>query len=427
METNAGGRWVQKFRALTLALIFSGTLNIGLLAAFAYSMLQEKFDALSVPLPVQAAAKEDATNAQIFAAMEKFSFRELVSFLTNKDLAEEGYAKRDLAIAALAAFHHFNVEKALSNAPVQRRTLALSDGRTIEVFPGLSDDHYEAIVRFAYQEKWPLTAKGLFAYLKKGAANDETLAQAFQVTPEFYALQILFQTTEAPQDPATLIRLASEGSWELLEQFTKEQAQMLDLSVDKRRRLLLSYLALQSPTAAQILLRTDFVFSLKKLDDQGILDLLSLLQNKTEESERFCVELLRSPRSDAIWQSAAIRLYGYVGETLSAPADPKETLARFAPSSPASPAPAPVRSAALAPAKPETRPEAKPDAHLVTLYHVVSEGESLWKIARRYKVKVDDLVSLNGIEKDRLYPGMTLKIPDRNPDRSQGTGSEPPR
>jgi LysM repeat protein len=53
--------------------------------------------------------------------------------------------------------------------------------------------------------------------------------------------------------------------------------------------------------------------------------------------------------------------------------------------------------------------------------HIVQEGESLWKISRQYKVKVEDLVQHNGLEKDRLLPGMVLMIP------AQGTGSEPPR
>ncbi|MDE3048042.1 MAG: LysM peptidoglycan-binding domain-containing protein, partial [Verrucomicrobiota bacterium] len=35
----------------------------------------------------------------------------------------------------------------------------------------------------------------------------------------------------------------------------------------------------------------------------------------------------------------------------------------------------------------------------------------LWKISRQYKVKVDELVRINGLEKDSLYPGMTLKLP----------------
>jgi hypothetical protein len=383
----------KKFRFLTLALIFSGALNIGLIAAFAYFMYQE------TPVAVARAGKKEisVTNSQIFSSMSRLTFRELVSYLTNRDLVEEGYTKRDLAIAALVAYHHFNIEKALSAPPAQVRTLTLLDNQTINVFPGLAEDQFEAIIRFAYQEKWPLTAKGLFALMQtQKSPRDESLEQAFLITPEFYSLQVLFQKTEAPQEPQTLLNLVSEGSWELLDKFAKEQSQVLEFSVEKRRSLLLSYLALHSPTAAQLLLRTDFTFALKRLEDKSILDLLALLKRQTEEGTKFCLELLHSPRSDAIWQASAMTLYAYAGEMPTAPIDPKAVLARFSPEPPV---------VVPAPTKPE------PVASTPSRFHVVKDGESLWKISRQYKVKVDEIVKLNALEKDSLFPGMTLKLP----------------
>jgi len=425
METNqiSQSQWVKKIRIMTMAIIFSGALNIGLLAAFIFLMLQERQVSLNISRPALSKGKYETTNRQLFTSMEKLTFRELVSFLTNRDLVEEGYSKRDLAVAALVAFHHFNLEKALASSPTQKRVIEMGDNQKIEIYPGLNDEQFEAIIRYAYQEKWPLTPQGLFCLLQGSSGEntpenktenktrvDESLEQAFMVTPEFYALQVLFQKTEAPQEASVLLNLACEGNWDMIERFSREQSQMLDLSVDKRRRLLLSYLALQSPTAAQLLLRTDFVFALKKLEDKGILDLIGLLKNKTEESERFCVELLRSPRSDAIWQAAAMRLYAYVGEALSTPLDPKEALARFAANA------IPQEAVQIAaPATSALTPTAAPISNPATLFHVVKEGESLWKIARQYKVKLDQLVSSNHLEKDRLYPGMTLKIPLENP------------
>lgn len=58
-------------------------------------------------------------------------------------------------------------------------------------------------------------------------------------------------------------------------------------------------------------------------------------------------------------------------------------------------------------AKPEPK-QAAPSAR----YHTVKEGESLWKIARQYKVKPEEIARLNGLEKDKIFPGMTLKVPD---------------
>jgi len=43
--------------------------------------------------------------------------------------------------------------------------------------------------------------------------------------------------------------------------------------------------------------------------------------------------------------------------------------------------------------------------------YVVLEGDSLWKIARLFGVKIEDIRKLNGIQTDTLQPGMALKIP----------------
>ena len=383
---------MEKFRKLTVSLILSSALNIGLIAAFIAFLLQDSSGSYKAP---QKASLEEQklTKSGFLQTLSKLSFRELVALLTNRELVEEGYAKRDLAIAALATFHHFNLEKAVPAPLLQKRTISLSEGKSIEVYPGLSDEQFEGIIRFAYQEKWPLTMQGLFPLLQTGPIRDESLEQAFLVTPEFYAVQVLFQKTDAPQDPNTLLQLIVEGSWDLFDRFVKEQAQLLDLSVEKRRRLLLSYLAHHSAAAAQLLLKTDFVFALKRLDDRGILDLLSLLNRRTEEADRFCSALLRSPRSDAVWQMAAQKLYVFAGEPIPETLDPKAVLSHFG----------------------VTKVAAKPEPKEVVIpkrYHTVKEGESLWKIARQYKVKPEEIARVNGLEKDRIFPGMTLKVPD---------------
>ena len=241
--------------------------------------------------------------------MSKLSFRELVALLTNRESLEEGYAKRDLALAALVAFRHFNLEKALGTSPTQKRVVTLHSG-PVELFPGLGEEQFEAIIRFAYREKWPLMARGLFELLQKiPSPREESLCQAFVMTSEFCAIQLLFQKTEAPQDTLTLISLATESNWGLISGFAKEQAQLLDLSVEKRRRFLLSCLAQRSKTAAKLLLQTDFDFVVKRLDDPGICDMLSLLADPFEEAKKFCTVLLTSARSDSVRVAAASKMY----------------------------------------------------------------------------------------------------------------------
>lgn len=255
MEEALIGRWGKKFRALTLALIFSGALNIGLFAALVFSTVEEK----SASSP---AVREEPVYHEFLAAMSKLSFRELVSFLTNREPVGEGYLKRDLALAVLVAFHDFNLEKALSERVFHRCNSSIPQEREIELFPGFTEEQYQAIVRFAYEEKWPLTSKGLFSRLQGWPEpRDESLVQAFLDTPEFASLQALSRKTAPPQE--------------------------------------------------------------------------------------------------------------------------------------------------ISPPVPSYR------------LHEVKEGENLWKIARLYGIKLDELVRLNELEKEQIFPGMTLRIP-------QGTGSEPP-
>jgi hypothetical protein len=389
METHL----IKKMRLLVVSLILSCGLNIGLLFALIFSALQSR---QGIPPAAELVQRTESLKStpyrQDLAAMSKLSFAELVAQLTNREVVEEGLAKRDLALAALVSFHYFHIEKALGSLPAQRRQAALSSDQVICLYPGVDDEQFEAIIRFAYRERWPLTAKGLFGLLKKrpAAEREESLLHAFFSTDVFYSLQLLFQKTEAPQPSKTLLTLACEGPWELLEQLALEQSQKLDLSVDKRRHLLLSYIAQNSPMAAHLLLQTDFAFARQKLEDGLILQILPLLQEKTAEAERFCTELLLAPRTDLIWRAASERLYAFAKEEIPESFELKTALARFVPD-----------------AKPAMPPLPAPSRR----QHIVKEGENLWKIARQYKVTVDALARANELQKDQLYPEMILIIP----------------
>ncbi len=395
METTFTHRWIRKFRILTICLIFSVAINIGALAIVIVYFVQDMNDSLSYPAPVSrmAGPLEESTNQKLLTHYSRLSFRELAALLTNADFVEEGYRKRDLALSALVAKHHFHLEKALGAMPSQQRFVE-ANGLSLPLFPGLTDDQFQALIRFAYLEKWPLTGQGLFALLQKNQKpRDASLEQAFILTPEFYALSALFQRCEPQVSSSELIELVCQGTWPMLEGLLLEQSQMLDLSIEKRRRLLLSYLALKSPAAARLLIQTDFDFALKRLEDKGILDLFLCVESADSKLlQTFCLELLKSPRADSVWHKSADLLYRIAGEEPPQSFDRAAALARFVPGAAAPPAP---------------QPQPQPRRN-----HVVQEGENLWKIARQYKVTVDQIVQLNGLEKEIIRPGMILQMPD---------------
>ena len=399
-QTGFTYRWMKRFRVLTLALIFSGALNIALLATLLFFIGQDQPAEWGISPLAPPAAESRLSNISYLTSLKRLHFRELVAQLTNREKVEEGYTKRDLALAVLTADQFFHLEKALGAIPEQRRPLQLSDGQLIELYPGLTDAQFDAVIRYAYQEKWPLTSKGLFAQLSK--TTEETLTRAFCATPEFYALRVLFQKSGAPQEDALLLKLVSEGSWEQLETFFREQSQMVDLSADKRRQLLLSY---HSATAVEILLRSDLSYALKTLDDAGVVDLLVLLPPQGAEAKKFCSELLVSSRSDAVRERSAEWLYRAAGEVMPQPFNHADVVAHFS-------LPQPRLTAESLVKQPPHSPLPATAAVVKRHTHTVKEGESLWKIARQYKVKVDALISSNHIEGERLFPGMELTIPD---------------
>jgi LysM repeat protein len=397
MNPSFSKQWIRRFRIAMIGLIFSGALNIGFVATL-LTMRFEDSEKILGAMPSKLLEKaEETTNRSLLLSYSRLSFRELCSLLTNTDLAEEGFLKRDLALAALVSFHDFNIEKTLGSASLQKRSLNL-DGHNIELFAGLTEEQFRAILRYAYLERWPLTGRGLFVAMQKSTKpRDEALVQAFSLTPEFYYFKALFQKSEVSFPLELIIELACSGTWQMLNGFMREQMQMQDLSDDRRRRLLLSYLALQSPAAADLFLQTDGLFALKRLDDRGVIDLISHAQ-MNDVLHGFCIELLKSSRSDAVYEKSAEILCRMANIEMTRPVNRAEICARFLPQS------APVIT------------EVKKDTPLIKVgashrTYVVREGDNLWKIARQHHVDVKELASINHLEKGLIRPGTKLLIP----------------
>ncbi len=403
--------WMRKARWLTQALIISGTLNIGLISTFVYFVLKEKQTSVAFELkPSQEEEQFVLTNKELVEAYLTLSFQDLLLRLEDRELIEEGYAKRDIALACLVNFHQFNLEGALGGFVPQQRYIKFfnEDGGELidlSIYPALTEDQFQAVIQYARTEKWPFTSEGLFFELK-GTTLDRSLLDAFYLMPEFQAVQTLFVRAGLKVKNEEIIQLLIAGDFSSLDIFTKEQKLLQDLSPNRLKMFLVEYLNMGSKEAARWLLDLDVEFVTKRLDDKQTLLVLDLLTEKTNTLEHFAKELLVSPRSDLIWKQAASLLYSFAGEKLPEPYDSNVARARFLPH-----LITPKKIEEVAQILPAKKPPQKSPLIKTSKTHVIQNGESLWKIARKYKVTIESIIDLNHLESDRLRVGRTLEIP----------------
>lgn len=407
MNSSLEQHWMQRARFLTQALIISGTLNIGLLSTFVYFILKENQAVVSLELEVPSSVKLQFTNEQVLKAYSLASFSDLVVRLESKDLMEEGYAKRDLALACLVAFHHFPIGKVLGETLLQKRVIGFrsgEEGDKVELiaFPGLKDEQFEAILQFARIEKWPLTTKGLFFEIQKSSPPyDTSLLETFYTTSEFHSLHLLVRKIVPSLEKTILVDLLKEGSWDGFKNFFEKLRVSQSYDEETSRDFLLTYaLEFHSKIAANCLFQCQLNYVIKRLDDQQLLLFLDLNEDKKEALEPLAKELLLSPRSDLIRQKAASLLYSFAQELMPLPYNYEVVLNRFFPEkTPSMVLPAPKKMI-------------EPPGKTIVL-HKVQAGESLWKIARKYGTTVEAISKLNQLESDRLKLGRELKIPEQ--------------
>lgn len=422
MDTPLQEQWAKKSRFLTQALIFSGALNIGLLTSFVYFIVHSKKEAVAFELQPAAKAEKKESNGELLSQFATMSYAELLDLLENKESVEEGYKKRDLALASLVTFHFVNLEKALQGSPLQKRGISFQrkDGPEmvdITVYPGLSEDQFQGVLHFLKTEKFPFTTQGLFFELQNSKMpRDTSLLEAFYLSSEFTSMQTLFTRMGVLLPSEYLVELIAQGDWKTVHQFSEEQKQAQDLTPLRLKNLLISYIKCRSILAAKILLEWDREFILKKFEDAEFTAFLELLPHKTASFELFLKDVITSSRSDAIWKKAAEKLYAFANLPMPDPYDHNVTLQTFAKD----------RMVARAPEAPRERAGEKPAPVSVStngkLVHKIQPGDNLWKIARKYKVTIEAIRKANRIESDKLRPGKELIIPVKEEPRNSTMG-----
>lgn len=413
MEEEIEQDLLKKIRFLTHVVLISGALNIALIAtliSFAFHKSSEEEYGFN-PSMKKVKVSISKANHQILSSYFSYSFSDLLEELRNVELVEDGYRRRDLALAYLSAFHYFDVEKALPGIAIQRRKMTFfhkegGERLDLTVFPGLNDDHYQALLYYAHIEKWPFTTEGLFYELmRRKDAAPSSLIDSFYVTDEFHQIYNYLVHNGLVISREDLLHLILEGNFDLFREFA-EKCKQNPAHLDLSREFLLSYIRLNSKIAADLLIKMDAEFALRKLADTDLALVIENLPEKEDRFEPFLKELIYSVRSDIVRKKAGLKLYLLAGEEPPAPYDHNETLKRFIPA---------MKKAQIQIQDPMLLYQQKQflaESGLDKKTHYVQEGETLWKISRKYKVDLHLLMKVNQLDSEYSLPvGKKLLIP----------------
>ncbi|WP_404665299.1 LysM peptidoglycan-binding domain-containing protein [Rhabdochlamydiaceae symbiont of Dictyostelium giganteum] len=410
MNTPMQPQWEKKSRFLTQLLIWSGALNIGLSFSLGYLFFQYRIDHVDFQLRPAAYSLDpiSLTNEKIFFQFLHQSWDELIQELDSLHLLEDGYRRRDIALAVLTSFHGLDIERALPEVSLQKRKLIFTqeDAKKVSCFmyPGLTEDQFHAVKYFIKTEEFPFTPKRLFWQIQNAQHPlQDTLLEAFYLTPEFTFLHTLLMRSGIHSPKNITVQMMKEGDWDMIHTLTEKQKMELDLSKEHLQSLLLSYVKKQSRAAAKMLLQWDLDFVVKRLGDEELMQFIDLLEHSSS-LEKLLKELITSPRSDALWKKSGERLYQLRGLALPEVYDHQVTLETFIPLEKKSLDTSSLPSLSL----PAQVSHAKK-----TFEYVIQEGDNLWKIARRHHISIDDIYLLNHLESDKLRTGKILILPKK--------------
>lgn len=397
--------WIKKIRLLTKILIVSLGCNIILATSLITSKMSGHHVFDHKKTSVAKTLKLQPSNGEVVKNFFLCSFGELTTYLANDELLQDGYTKRDLALSCLVAFHHFDIERAVVGKHLQRRKLSFVhvDGGEqfdLEVYPGLDETDFMLIQNFIKREKWPLTTEGLFEELKKEKDDvllTSSLAQSFVSTSEFYTLYTLFRRKSDNVKASEVLQMLLEGPWKFFEEFTTEQKASPDLTQESMRNLLTKYVRCNIPSASLLWIKLDSDHVLHGLDDSLLKEVVEPIEENSTVTTIFLKQLLCSVRSDELREIAGRKLYAFENLTPPEPYDNNLALVKFLPAMFAK----------------ERKDEPVKEMTQERFMHTVKEGESLWKIAKKYRISIADIRKCNRLKSDKLRPGQKIEIPKK--------------
>ena len=347
-----------RLRVLIHCLIISGTLNIALMTTLVTFAFKNQLDVNSAPQLNPYLRKIGRTNQAILHTFRRLSYEELLKELDDDSDLGEGLRRCDLALGCLGTYHYFDVNRALSGHPVNKRAIRLDSGETIFLFFGLSSGKFEAIRKFAKTEVWPLTPEGLFREIQGRKEIPVSLKEAFEGTMECFVVQSAFRRLPYPISQETLFSLFAQASWEDIQRLINQIQTNPQGRFDNFPSFLISQMEKGSRFSAALLLFLEKEGCLKTLSHSEVERILTILSERILEIEPFLLSMKN--RVGWIDLSSSRTHFDSTGE------------GRF---------------------------------------HIVEPGDSLWRISRRYSVPIETIRTMNQLESDRLQLGIKLLLP----------------
>lgn len=390
--------WMKKIRFLTKLLLVSVAFNIGLVTSVFYIKSEKKPNKEIKGKKVVL----EKSNAEVLSHYFKNNFKDLVRELKDKTVLQDGYTKRDLALACLVNYHYLNLDKAISGKPLQRRKLTFvhQDGGEsfqVEVFPNLDDLDFSLIEKFIKEEKFPLSIEGLFIDLKRqGSEKDPGLEKAFTSTFEFTLLHTALKRVNEALTKEELLDCLLEANFQVLEEWVRQTKSGVTF-LDAMRQFFSACLKEGSSGAAALWISIDNDYIQRKFTDLELHQLIQLLKENTLPVNIFLKQILCSVRSDEVRKESALKLYEFEKIVPIEPYDHEESLKRFLP---------------MMFVKKEVPKQEVLAYKPLQKKHTVTEGDSLWKISRKYKISIEELREYNHLKSDKLKPGQELFLPN---------------
>lgn len=370
-ETSLEEHFTKKSRYLVHLLIISVGLNLGLLATFITFILKEKkaetlLWAQTKPKRVEAFVSLSPSNGEVLKEYSEMPFDRLVQELKNGELLEQGYRRRDLALACLVAFHYFDVERSLPGVEIEMRPFLFgSPEKSVYLIPGFNQEKFEFIDLFIKREKWPFTTEGLFKQMKENKHDlPESLKETFFLSREFYSIERAFARLSFGFSRETLLYLLLEGSWNQMKKLTESIQRHPQGDIEEIGPLLAGFD--QSKLAAYLLVALDANYAYFQLSNERLYQLISLLDERTDEAEIFLSRIATSERSGNIRLRAEQQIQSWGLDISQIP--------RFED-------------------------------------HVIQKGDSLWGLSRQFDVSMEMIREINRLDSDVLTPGKILRIP----------------